>query len=1347
MEIDSYTIKNITKRFFLTANIQPEATLGKWFQIEIPTGADVTLTNPQDRVNFLPSGGPFLSSTYTIIRANIVDIAPLDQVPQKFFQNNDYVVLSVTATVNVGFVRIDRITIDRIGGDDDDVTSVLLYRREGAGAHSGPIEPVDTPISAAPFASQVATLSMPPVDLIAGTTNVFLIAYRVAPGAFPGNALGAKLANVNAVHAVDSWSTVTGPFPITTSSAPIQATVNHLLISDVVPLGGGGIKQGRNDAHLLTFSLASDKGDFAWQALTVHSTGTALDSDIRSVRIWKETDGGVPEAFAITDSTITADSYRFNAGIADIALSSTQFITTTKQAYYVTVSLSSDAVPGRTIGVYISSSSSFLLSSPNRVSTETAPFPLRGDPAPIDPYPNVVSVGTSSIVSSAGAAPGDQDLGMLELRLNTDVSSARWLSLDLRQTESASDSDLGDVKIYYDIGFNPGNPSPAPFNSSNLGQYVLITSTGQRFGRDGPKAVKLGFNLPQTIRRTTQRYFVTVDLSTSATPTLKVKLQAFGTGAAFELTGGGALSPTNFDSGNPLVINPPPSHMHVEAQSIAPSTAAQGSSIPILWLKAWMDAYDVRWTELRVDRFGSGQDTDVKSVNIFVDENKDGQLQVGVDNPLGSAVFSQGSARLVFLSTQTVGTSTQSYLLTYEVSETAGNGNTLGAVLGISTVFKIVPPHDAAPEGFPIQSNNTTIIATQSGLKMTGTSLVEDLVQNGVDNKMLYLTLESDAYALAWSALTLQSAGTATGADIKSVRIWKDEFPHNALGPEDGEISPRVTSFVGNTAVVSLTEAQVIRKTKSYYWVTVDLAPFATPGKTFGLIIPSSSAFSLSAPNYGINQGFPFATPLLPIEKLPESLVVTPQDVMPEGVNQGQEFTAAKFLARASRNQVTWKSVALTMQGLADAEVKEVRVLRDIDGSGSVSSGDLIIGTGTFQTHNAAVNFSSAQAVGVATQTYLVSMVLEPTASKGAFVVLKVINSSALQVENPDTVSSSGWPFTTLGKGEVQDSLTPQIPVVTVDGPVSGQFEHLHFVWSSTVAFGALTGAWYALGTTPGGTDVIAFTAIAVTATDFKITGFSLRSGSTYYVSVKTESSSAKTSIVGTSIGVLMDFTVPPIPAPAVTGGQAAVLVSWGTVSGGPSGVAGYLIEYRKGDSPVWYNAKTKRRSSVASVASTRADVRVAEVVVSTDELVTGGSFQAADLPSGTLYVRVRSVTGAGVASAPSEPVKVQVGVLPADGISSAANYPNPFDSRKRDTTIVYTLSANADMSIKIYDVYGRLVREIGYGAGGPGGQAGTNEVKWDGTDAGGRKVSKGIYLAVLQSGGAKTILKIGVIH
>jgi hypothetical protein len=72
-------------------------------------------------------------------------------------------------------------------------------------------------------------------------------------------------------------------------------------------------------------------------------------------------------------------------------------------------------------------------------------------------------------------------------------------------------------------------------------------------------------------------------------------------------------------------------------------------------------------------------------------------------------------------------------------------------------------------------------------------------------------------------------------------------------------------------------------------------------------------------------------------------------------------------------------------------------------------------------------------------------------------------------------------------------------------------------------------------------------------------------------------------------------------------------------------------------------------------------------------------------------------------------------------------NRPNPFSSR---TTIQYAVPAKADVSLKVYDVSGRLVRTLVEERV----DAGLHAAVWDGTDESGSLVSNGVYFYRLLS-------------
>lgn len=85
-------------------------------------------------------------------------------------------------------------------------------------------------------------------------------------------------------------------------------------------------------------------------------------------------------------------------------------------------------------------------------------------------------------------------------------------------------------------------------------------------------------------------------------------------------------------------------------------------------------------------------------------------------------------------------------------------------------------------------------------------------------------------------------------------------------------------------------------------------------------------------------------------------------------------------------------------------------------------------------------------------------------------------------------------------------------------------------------------------------------------------------------------------------------------------------------------------------------------------------------------------------------------------------------------------NYPNPF---AKTTTINYQLPAIIPMSLKIYDLTGRLVKTLVNGIQ----NSGTHNVNWDGSDDTGKKLSAGIYFCRIETINSKISRKITLLR
>lgn len=77
---------------------------------------------------------------------------------------------------------------------------------------------------------------------------------------------------------------------------------------------------------------------------------------------------------------------------------------------------------------------------------------------------------------------------------------------------------------------------------------------------------------------------------------------------------------------------------------------------------------------------------------------------------------------------------------------------------------------------------------------------------------------------------------------------------------------------------------------------------------------------------------------------------------------------------------------------------------------------------------------------------------------------------------------------------------------------------------------------------------------------------------------------------------------------------------------------------------------------------------------------------------------------------------------------SLSQNYPNPMGYR---TTIKYSLPKSSRVELKVYNIYGRLIKTLVNELQKPGYYA----VGWNGSDNAGKEVSNGIYLYRLEAG------------
>ncbi|MCX5789255.1 MAG: hypothetical protein NTX64_12220 [Elusimicrobia bacterium] len=1317
------TIAGSTATLFVAVDLAAAAPPGAAFSLQLAAPSVVTLAGPGDMVSF--GASPLASNSTTV--SNTVAAAFSSALSSTVRQGDSYVVLQATLAVNAGTARLTGLAVDRTGvSSDGDISAVQVYQK--AVLDDAPFDPaVDLLLGGGTFTNGHAAIALSPVAVTAGTPSVLFIVYSISPAAGPGNTVGASLASADSLQFADPFTVASGSFPAAGPSPAIGLMVNQLIVTAAEP-DPAPLLQGATGVVLIRLDARSNRSVVPWLGLELLRLGTAPDSDIPSVQVWHDADGDGKLTGA--DQLVSSGHDVFAAGQARVAFTDAQAIGTSSQTFFVAVAVSPDASPGDTLGVRIVDPSAFSLVSPHVLSTGTPSFPIGASPATVVQYPNTITVTAAGFGPASPVNAGTSDVGLVKLTLQTNVSKASWSKLHLDRAGISSDSDVRAVKLYYDVN------QLGYFDSSNVGQYQLLSSTGVTFGSILPGSTDIWLAPPMTLSAAPRTFFVAVDLSTAAPPGDSVGVRVADP-SYLVVAWPNSVAPVSFTS-NLATVSLPPSLMDVTAADTHAPLAAQGTvSVPMLSLRLHMRRYSAEWSGLTVTRTGTALDADVPRMRLYADTPGTGVFDPLADTLVATGTFSGGQATLSFSPVTVLSVSTAAYFVAYDVSALAVSGRTFGAQLPSPGAFALAAPNSAASAGFPFATAATLISPTVTGVTASAVDAAPgSVLQGAAVQPLLSLTLATTDHAALWNAIQLTRTGTASDTDIDAVHVFLDANNNGIVDFGDTEVTSGADRFLNGVANIALTAPQPVSASPAHYLITADVDMFARPAATLGVQVAAAAALAVAAPNFVVDSGFPMSSSIVPIAKRSDTLWVNTTVLLTADVIQSREAPVFKIQAHAGRDRVTWSGLNVSWVGDLPASQVDFVALYADGGRGVFNSSARLVATGTLSGVTASLAFP-AQTISVATSTFWLTFRPNLNAPPGATVGMAFGDAGSFVVAVPDTASGVRVQTNVF---RVLDSKTPTQPIVTLPaGAASGATDSMEFVWSSTVALGGLASARYAIGTAPGASDVQGWTALQPQQTDVRVSPLQLFNGTTYYVAVKTTSEFGFTSSIGSSIGQIVDGVKPSKPHSSVTNTGASVQIDWTPATTGPSGLRGYLIEYNLLNAPEWMNAKTKTTSALAR------GLRPSDI--SDNELVASPPYQATGLPAGTLQLRVSAVSGANVISDPSALSVVQYGALPQGGITNVSIFPNPFDSRTTAATIVYDLASPSDMELEIFDAFGGRVRDMRFGAGSTGGRAGTNAVTWDGADDGGRKVSMGLYVYVLRGGGAKVAKKVAVIH
>ncbi|MBI4395893.1 MAG: VCBS repeat-containing protein, partial [Elusimicrobia bacterium] len=1322
------TIDPSLKHYFITADVSASAGVLNTMRLSLDTTAAILLGTPSDTI----SGSFPMNSQFTTLTAapNVLTVVLTSTAPAFAAQGESVAMAKLNVQTNIGEAKWTGLEVALAPGEAGaNLTSAALYKdNNGNGNWDGGD---GTYLSTQAFVSGAAALTFSTQTILTSGATYFVI-YNIAPSAVANSSVTARITATNKVTVTTPNTTASfGAYSeLASNTTIINPTVDLLTVSPPFdPPAPAQALQGAANVPVLKVRMSIDANSAYWTSLKLNRAGTsASDADVSKIKVYRDNGGG---SFSGDDALISGGSDQFSGGFAQVFLNAPESlpVSPASREYFVTFDIGANATVGRTVGLSLSNTGYVVLAAPDGVSTDN--FAITGPVTAITEFADVVHASATSM-APAEVSAGGLDVSLLKLDLWTDFSYAPWTELRVDKIGNIDESQVTAVKLWKDADGD---------RILNLAPGTLDTMLASGVFSGGT----LNFTFAQQlITASTGTYFITASLSGSATA-----LKTFG---VVHVANGyfNVASPNTVDAApfplqsNVLTVAEPPNVVTAASVNLAPANVRQGIlNVPVLKLGLTTDAYSATLTSLRINLTGTGQSSDVSMIKIFLDNNGDGAFSTSDTLvPVNGNTFAAGTSLITFQSPQTVSTTTAVYFIVYDFAASATPGAQLGATVLSPNYLTINAPDTVSNSNFPHASSLATIDATVDGLFVAPGDLAPAQVNQGDSFRIFErLTVKTTDNAVRWQTLKVQKLGTAPDADITRVSLVKDMNGNNAYDADtDTVVTPDVHLFESGSATLALSPAQVVQTSTVSYLVALSFSSSAAPGGSVAVKVENTGALGIDAPDFVVNSGFPAESGYTTVMDVPDEVVLSTaalSALATSYVYQGAKTHPLLTVAlKTGTDKAQFSSLRLKRMGtIPDADISRVSLYVDANRNGEVDSADVLLATGTFTLKSLTLNFD-AQTLQSSQRNYLVALDIADSATVGATVGLRIEDPSALGLAAPDTIAA----FNNFDSPliVIRDARTPATPAVRCPSIYTSNFEKLSFTWNSSVILGKIIRAYYAIGTSPGGEDVRPFTLIENTG-EFTAAALALQDSRTYYVSIKVETDLGYFSDVGSSLGVTVDLVAPAMTGgPRIQAGESSISLRWDSGRTGVSGIKGYLVEERKGTKPNFEPIVV-----AASTRTVQAPDSEVNLLTTSDLVITR--------TNGTYFYRVRVMNGAGVLSEPSAPARVVMGVSAYEALTQVACYPNPFDSRKQNGTINYTLKTDSDISIEIYDVYGDLVKEMSFSAAEPGGQRGSNDVLWDGTNEGGEKVSKGMYVAIVRAKaggpGDKMTLRIGVIH
>jgi hypothetical protein len=251
----------------------------------------------------------------------------------------------------------------------------------------------------------------------------------------------------------------------------VVPTLNTITLvpEDISP---GFVTQNDSNVGVLSMRMSVDKTSAKIDAIRVNRLGTANDSDINVVKVWKDSNDNclldavdvATSAAGVYPNLMSYGNESYASGMVNIVLKRPISVTTAPACAFISYDMSQFAIIGSTVGLTVGSAANFTVGVPNLLVMST--WPVSTLPMEIKEIASEVTLGVNdtaaSLVLSGGVRQAQTQANMLRFNLVTAYGNAKWSGLKVQRTGASNDpaapfgknSDVKFVQIYQDFNQN-----------------------------------------------------------------------------------------------------------------------------------------------------------------------------------------------------------------------------------------------------------------------------------------------------------------------------------------------------------------------------------------------------------------------------------------------------------------------------------------------------------------------------------------------------------------------------------------------------------------------------------------------------------------------------------------------------------------------------------------------------------------------------------------------------------------------------------------------------------------------------------------------------------------------------